>query len=703
MKAWLMDVYRVKNHLVCWLKTPNEDVRIIQQHITHLYLADEPLARKYLDFKKIPYRSINAKTWSSKKRVLQVAVPELSLFERFVKDIEEGVQHRVPLFNADVTPEQSFLFKNDLTPCSLVEYQDGKLYPSSVEASLNPIRIDITVIPFADIKTQNNTPIKSLIVDGEEWRGAEVELLTRFIDYYAKKDADVVLMPYAFSRLPYLASRLDAHKLDCPLHRWDAIPIKYKGGRSFWRYNMVTYQDFAVRLRGRWLIDTTSFVGSECDLQAIIEMIKLSGNLPQQVASRSPGAVFQSRLVKLMAQEGYLIAYKEKPMDEPMTMHDMVKSDRAGHTMDPQLGFHQDVAEIDFSSMFPWLIYNHNISAETILDKQGPHAGVPGVPIKISMRKKGLTPRAIKPFLDRRMEYKRNPTSINKERAIGLKWVLVSSYGYLRFREFKLGLAAAHMAICAFAREAIIKAMHLAEERGFTVVHGIVDSLYIKKDNITSEDVRKFCQLLELEIGIPISFEGIFKWVVFLPSVNDDVKAVPARYYGVFDHGAIKARGIEVRQKSTPLIVREFQRRVLEMISVCTSVSQIRDFINPLGGLVRQTVASLSKVRASSLQHVLRLSKATYENNIPQRRITQRLKAKGYAVMPGQTIRYVMSKEGAVLPEEYEYNPDTAHYEDLFIRSLFVVLQPFGYTRYEVNQLARKQRQMMLQDYASVV
>jgi DNA polymerase elongation subunit (family B) len=505
-------------------------------------------------------------------------------------------------------------------------------------------------------------------------------------------------------------------------------------------------------------------VGSECDVDGIMELCRLTGARFQQVASRSFGAAFQHSLTRLMYQQKILIPYKEKPVDIPLSMIDLLKGDRGGHTFDAQVGFHTDVAEIDFTSMFPWLIYNKNISAETILTQHPPLADVPDLPFKISHKYKGLVAQAIKPLLDARMYYKNNPTPLHKRRAAALKWVLVTAYGYLRFREFKLGIASSHMAICAYARDIIIQSARLAEQRGFTVEHGIVDSLYIKKKNIQQQEVLEFCKELEQLVGIPISFEGIFKWIVFLPSINDSYRPLPATYYGVFrdeqdtenkiknnvvkdnrikdnrikdnrikdnrikdnkikdskikenekegiieenkenvikekiiKKNQIKARGIAVRQRKTPLLIKQFQQEVLEEMAECDSKRQIVEKLPAFCRLLR-SYARLENVSKKLLLHNIRISKDQYKHNLPQKKIINKLKRRKTKVLPGMTIKYYMANGRALLPDE-QGKPDLQYYKKLLVRSLFMILQPFGISKNKIIDLSGIERQTKLPEF----
>lgn len=689
-----MDAYRSRNSIVLWIKTCEENLRVEMDFAMFVYMEASKEAERFLKSKRIDYILTEKQTYLRKwKRVFAIRVPVLSEFEGFVKSIERGTRHRIPLYNADIAPEQMFLQENNLLPCGAVEFDGKRIVPIDGEPPALT-KIEITVLP----EEPGNGTLKSIIVDGKRLEGDEKSVLRSFADQFMSKDADIVVMDYAFSTLPYLARRLETHKIECPFHRYDPLPINYRGGKSFFSYGRVYYRDFAIRLHGRFLVDSSTAVGGECETDAIIELCQLSGACFQQIASRSFGAVFQTALVRQMVRSGFLVPFKEKPIDRPFSMAELLKCDRAGHTFDPKIGFHQNVAEIDFCSMYPWLIYNHNISADTILSESGPFETVPGINVRASLRHKGLAPVAIKPILDRRMEYKRNPTAVNIQRATGLKKVLVTCYGYLRFREFKLGIASSHMAICAYAREIMIAAAHLAEEQGFELVHGIVDSLYIKAEDLTEEKVLGLCSELEMITGIPVSFEGIFRWVVFLPSINDDQRPVPARYFGVFRDGKIKARGIELRSSGAPMIVKHFQQKALESMSSCTR-KEIAQKAPLLCSHLREIIKSLPELGPEWLMCSLSISKTMYSRKIPQREILRTLRGRGVAVAPGQTIRFVFQKGRVVLPEDYNGNPDTERYKRLLIRSLHVLLQPFGFSRNDVVELSSCERQAKLTAY----
>lgn len=697
MKAIFMDAYRAKDKIIVWLKNPEKEIRIEFDFSVKFYLDYCELAKSVINRFKFKNQIVYKYDYQNEKRkVFEIKIKNIGSFERIISGIEKFARHKLIMYNADISPEQLFIYKNNLRPFSFVEVLDGKIFSSDLEVSVPLKKLEI----FLDINSTSK--IKSIKLNNEHLVGDEHEILNKFQERFYSINPDIIYAQDAFVLLPLLVNRLNIHGLNCPFHRWDEKPIKSKGGKSFMSYGRVIYRNYAIRLNGRFLIDGVSTVGSECNIDSIVELSNLTGTRFQHVGSRSFGAAFQHSLIRELVNRDYLVPFKEKPVDPPMTLHHMLKFDRVGHTFDPKVGLHHDVAEIDFSSLFPWIIYNYNISTETILGGEGPYQEVPGLPLKISLNKKGIVPLAIKPLIDRRMHYKKNPSSINKVKTLGLKWVLVTSYGYLRFREFKLGIASSHMAIGAFARDIMIKTKELCEDHGFEIVHGIIDSLYIKKKGITKKEVLDLCREIELEMGIPISFEGIFKWIVFLPSVNDIDRPVPTRYYGVFDNNDIKARGLEVRQQGSPKVVKDFQARVLSMMSKCNDVNEIVAIFPEICKLLRYTINTISDLPSEELSLMVRVSKVEYEKNIPQKAAVNLIKDKGINVVAGQKINYIFSancKNGVVLPEDYESRPDIERYKRLLVRSLFVLLQPFGFTKYDISEFTEKTRQSKIIEY----
>jgi hypothetical protein len=116
---------------------------------------------------------------------------------------------------------------------------------------------------------------------------------------------------------------------------------------------------------------------------------------------------------------------------------------------------------------------------------------------------------------------------------------------------------------------------------------------------------------------------------------------------------------------------------------------------------LQDLMKGLRQVPCDALVHSINISQEDYRHDLPQKRIVNRLRRKGVKVLPGQTIRYVMQQNNRpVLPEEYSGKPDTDYYRKLLVRSLFMILQPFGVKRGRIDELSGFERQTTLQDYS---
>jgi DNA polymerase elongation subunit (family B) len=155
----------------------------------------------------------------------------------------------------------------------------------------------------------------------------------------------------------------------------------------------------------------------------------------------------------------------------------------------------------------------------------------------------------------------RDLRDVYRMRQSALKWILVTCFGYLGYRNARFGRIEAHESVTAFARENLLRAVEIAEKNGFEVIHGIVDSLWLKRGNASESDFTSLCEEIKSRIGLHISLEGIYRWIVFLPSKVRPQPPVLNRFYSVLEGGAVKARGIMMRRGDMPAFIRRAQRR----------------------------------------------------------------------------------------------------------------------------------------------
>src|SRR6267378_7578120 len=267
-----------------------------------------------------------------------------------------------------------------------------------------------------------------------------------------------------------------------------------------------------------------------------------------------------------------------------------------------------------------------------------------------------------------------------------------NSFGYLGFKNARFGKIDAHIATCAFSRKVLGQASAIAEAHGFELVHGIVDSFWLRKPEATREEYEDLCKVIREELGLPIYFEGTYKWIVFLSSKTDSKVGVLNRYYGIFEDGKLKVRGIDLRRHDTPGIVRKCQRMMLNIFTGARDSIEFRLLIPKALRVLEKFVFSLREgnVSLEDLVIVRNLSKNPdeYTHQVPQAIAARHLVSQGGSVHAGQQVSYILTHDQtrtALPPEIVDQGTvyDSERYVDLLCSSVANLLLPLGYdTKY---------------------
>jgi len=273
-------------------------------------------------------------------------------------------------------------------------------------------------------------------------------------------------------------------------------------------------------------------------------------------------------------------------------------------------------------------------------------------------------------------------------------------FGYLGFNNAKFGRIDAHIAVCAWDRKILVDSARIAERRGFEVLHGIVDSLWVGKQGAKESDYLELKAEIESETGFSMSFEGIYKWVTFLPSKVDPGLPVLNRYFGAYRNGELKVRGIEARRHDTPLAFSRCQMEILRVLAEADTVAEAKAKIPGCVEIFLRHAEALARheVQASDLAFTTNLSKAPeeYSTMTVQHAAIKQLVGEGATLHAGEGIRYVItdyqggdSKRATpvdVIQDETKY--DSERYIALLAETCASVLEPFDSRRTAQGLLA---------------
>jgi DNA polymerase-2 len=307
-------------------------------------------------------------------------------------------------------------------------------------------------------------------------------------------------------------------------------------------------------------------------------------------------------------------------------------------------------------------------------------------------------PKTLQPLLDKRIALKLRLAELPawhprrkayKARTLAHKWLLVTCFGYLGYKNARFGRIEAHEAVTAYGRETLLRAKEAAEDMGYTVLHMYVDGMWVQKEGKNRvPDFQPLLDEIASRTSLSIALDGIYRWVAFLPSRLDKRVPVPNRYFGVFQDGSLKMRGIEARRQDTPPWIVQVQLSMLDCLAQASSADELTDCLPGLKRTLRKACADLrqGRVPLAGLLVSQKLSRELDEYSVPSpaARAAAQLKAAGKRLRPGQQVRflYTLGEPGVRawdLPDPP--NPatiDRRYYQRLLLRAVETVVQPIG-------------------------
>ncbi|MFM8320136.1 MAG: DNA polymerase domain-containing protein, partial [Chloroflexota bacterium] len=410
-------------------------------------------------------------------------------------------------------------------------------------------------------------------------------LLLNLAGLLQRCDPDLLLTAWGDTwLLPHLLEQAGALGIALPLNREPGLPPLHKKECSYQAYGQVVHRGRQVHLFGRWHIDAgNAMMYQDYALDGVLESARAGGLPVQQAARLSPGAGISAMQIVTALRQGILTPWRKQQVEQAKSLPELVRADQGGLVYQPIPGLHHDVAEIDFISMYPSIMARFNISPETMhAQAAGPgpaseRVQVPGLALWIDAHTPGLVPQTLRPLLEKRIALKQRIAglpawdprrAVYRARAQAHKWLLVTCFGYLGYKNARFGRIEAHQAVTAYSRECLMQAKEAAEEAGFEVLHLYVDGLWVHKPGCaTPQALQPLLDEIARRTGLPIALDGIYRWVAFTRSQGDARLSVANRYFGVFQDGSLKLRGIEARRGDAPRFVAGLQQGLLERLA----------------------------------------------------------------------------------------------------------------------------------------
>ena len=338
-----------------------------------------------------------------------------------LRTIAAAVDELFQFFNLDIPVAQHYGILRGLFPtCRLMAEIDERGNVHLIAATDSRWEMNYQLPPLRVLKmhgerVQPLNPNSRIVL---ECAGAEITIplqadsqpIERFNTFLAAQYPDLILSEGGDTiHFPALLQLAQQTKTSLRPDRDQVVTTRRieTEGRTYFSYGRVIYKGPNYPLFGRWHLDArNSFTYHEAKLAGVIELARLSRTPVQRAARISPGSTMSAMTLDTALQQGMLVPWRKSEPEAYKSALSLLTVDKGGLAFQPKLGAFENVAEVDFASMYPSLMVKYNLSPETVLCRCCQNAQVPEGQYHVCQKRRGLMSLALEPLIARRRDYK---------------------------------------------------------------------------------------------------------------------------------------------------------------------------------------------------------------------------------------------------------------------------------------------------------
>ncbi len=466
---------------------------------------------------------------------------------------------------------------------------------------------------------------------------------------------------------------------------WWEIPVYWRDKRLRERLLQYTFDD--VR---------STYGLSEKILPFAIQLSRTTGVPLDQVGAMSVGFRLEWYLIRAAFDMNELVPNRVQRREE---------SYKGAIVLKPIRGVHENIAVLDFSSMYPNIMIRYNIGPDTLVrsPEECPDISecnrAPEVGYLFRKHPPGFFKSVLENLLELRKRIRKemkkyNPDSVMyrllDERQKAVKVLANATYGYMGWTGARWYCRECAEAVTAWGRNLIRKAIEYARQIGLKVIYGDTDSLFVE---YRKELVEKLINYIEKDMGFEIKIDKIYRRVFFTEAKK--------RYAGLLDDGRIDIVGFEAVRGDWSELAKEVQSKIVELIlqtgDINRAIAYVRDVVRKL----REGKIPLEKL---VIWKTLSKRIEDYEAEMPHVVAAKRMIANGYRVSVGEKIGYVIVRgSGKISQRAYPYfmvkSPDKidANYyiDHQIIPAALRILGYFGVTDKQLKTSAEARKSLL--------
>jgi DNA polymerase I len=368
----------------------------------------------------------------------------------------------------------------------------------------------------------------------------------------------------------------------------------------------------------------------------------------------------------------------------------------------PEPGIKENVAVLDFASMYPSIMVRYNVGPDTLVRKDEDYSEenvyiAPSVGHMFRKEPDGFFKGVLKRFLKWRRDIKTRlkelePNSLEyvllDQRQRAIKVLSNAMYGYMGWSGARWYCKECAEAVTAWGRDLILSAIKYAKNLGLKVYYGDTDSLFVDYDE---EKINKLIEFVEKEMGFDIKIDKVYKRILFTGAKK--------RYAGLTLNGLLDVTGLEAVRGDWCELAKEVQLEVLRIVLQEGNIDKAIEYVSRIMDDLRNGRIPVEKL---VIWKTLTRRPSDYKVDGAHVRAALMLEQHGYRIAPGMKIGYVIVKGHGKLADKArpfiltsKEEIDTDYYVDKqVVPAALRILQVLGVSENRLKMKGKGQRSL---------
>jgi DNA polymerase-2 len=339
---------------------------------------------------------------------------------------------------------------------------------------------------------------------------------------------------------------------------------------------------------------------------------------------------------------------------------------QGGHVLEPLAGLHRNVWVFDFRSLYPSVIRTFNIDPLAYVPEPSPGDDLIQTPGGAFRREPAILPGLLDELFPRREAARKAGDEVASH---AIKILMNSFYGVLGTRACRFYNPALANSITGTGREVLLWAKAWFEERGYRVLYGDTDSLFVSSGHTDVAEAQRQGPPLAPALGsdlaryiearwrvrsrLELKFEKLYVRL-FLPQMRHSTRGASKRYAGLryaAEGNSVEFVGMEVVRSDWTALAKEVQRELYQRLFTDEPVEvYLADVVKRVrGGELDDALVYRKNLRKGAEEYTA----TTPPHVAAARKSSQPM---------GRSITYVMTTAGPEPTDNVQHPIDREHY-----------------------------------------